>query len=143
MRRRQTRFLEVYAGLGVIGSACKAAGVPRGTVERWQAIDKKFARMMLDAFEEARDAVEQEVCRRALDGWDEPVYHGGKMVGSIRRYDSNLLIALMKVRKPEFREQKGNQTNNITTSTLPVVPLERLTVEELALLEKIRGNGTR
>jgi hypothetical protein len=44
--------------------------------------------------------------RRALVGWKEPVYQGGKEVGTIRKFSDNLLIFLLKGKRPEvFRER--------------------------------------
>ncbi len=65
-----------------------------------------------EAREEAADHLEDEARRRAVDGWDEPVYGSGGTgvgtveVGTIRKYDSTLLIFLLKGARPEkYRER--------------------------------------
>lgn len=45
-----------------------------------------------------------EARRRAHDGWDEPVWHQGEQVGLVRKYDSTMLIFLIKRHFPEYRE---------------------------------------
>ena len=50
------------------------------------------------------DAVEAEIRRRGVEGWDEPVFQGGKRVGVIRRYSDRMLEILAKAHRPKFRE---------------------------------------
>ena len=51
------------------------------------------------------DAIRQELARRGIEGWDEPVYWQGQIVGHIRRYSDRALIALAQMRLPEARNQ--------------------------------------
>jgi len=39
--------------------------------------------------------------RRARDGVEEPIFHQGKNVGTVRKYSDTLLIFLLKSHKPE------------------------------------------
>lgn len=42
---------------------------------------------------------------RALEGWEEPVFHLGVATGTIRKYSDTLTIFLLKGAKPEkYRE---------------------------------------
>ncbi len=63
--------------------------------------------------------------RRAVDGVDEPVYQGGKKVGSITRYSDTLLIFLLKANRDKFRQANMppmiGQQNNLTINSYTVV----------------------
>ena len=45
-----------------------------------------------------------ECDRRALEGWDEPVYRKGQVMGIVRKYSDVLLIFRMKKLDPSYRE---------------------------------------
>ena len=98
---KKRAFLLAYERLGVITQAAQAAGIDRRTVTHWRHTDPDFA----EAFEEAQQAVadmlEREAIRRAVEGWDEPVFQKGKHVGNVRKYSDTLLIFLMKGAQPE------------------------------------------
>jgi hypothetical protein len=40
--------------------------------------------------------LEAEARRRAVQGWDEPVFHQGRKVGTIRKYSDRMLEILLK-----------------------------------------------
>ena len=57
------------------------------------------------AREEAADTLEAEARRRAIEGVEEPVFHKGQRVGTVRKYSDLLLIFLLKgVRPQKFRD---------------------------------------
>lgn len=142
--RRMSRFLEAYAQDGVLATGCKAAGVDRKRIWNWQQEDHVFSALMKDAYEQARDRVEAEVVRRAVEGYDRPVYQGGKRVGVVREYSDTLLALLVKQRRPSFaatdKSPVGQTTNHVQVHQL-VVPIERLTDEQFKLLEEIYGKA--
>ena len=47
------------------------------------------------------EALEDEATRRAAEGVDEPVFHQGAQVGTIRKYSDTLAIFLLKGAMPE------------------------------------------
>src|SRR5262249_4954507 len=64
-------------------------------------------------------AVVAEMRRRALVGWDEPVYQGGKLVGHIRKFSDTLLIFALKAERPEkYRERYEPRSEGHTPVTL-------------------------
>ena len=104
--KTKTAFLKHYAENGVVLYACRAAGIGRTTFYDWLKKDKRFAELHAQATEDAIDVLEQEAKRRAVDGWDEPVYQKGEEVGKVRKYSDNLLITLLKGKKPDvYRER--------------------------------------
>jgi hypothetical protein len=100
-------FLEAFAGPHpTVSHAAKAAGIGRRTVYDWLERDAEFRQAFADAEQEAFDTLEREAVRRAAEGVEEPVYAGGKKVGSIRKYSDTLLIFLLKGARPsKFRER--------------------------------------
>ncbi|MEY2653440.1 MAG: hypothetical protein RLZZ524_467 [Pseudomonadota bacterium] len=70
-------FLARLAETGVVSRACRAAGVSRTMVDRQRKTDADFAAAWEEAMEEATDAAEAELRRRAIDGVDELVVYQG------------------------------------------------------------------
>jgi hypothetical protein len=103
---RKAAFLEQFQAAGTVSAACRAAGIGRKTHYVWLKRDRRYA----EAFKEAREVrvewLETEARRRALAGWEEPVYQRGKLVGHIRKFSDTLLIFLLKAERPEkYRER--------------------------------------
>lgn len=136
-KRKQAIFLHAYAQTGIVRDGLRAAVITHVTLSTWRANDSKFEQLFSLAWQEANDKLEREVYRRAVEGWEETTMVGGRKT-TVRRYSDNLLALLIKSRKREFREQKVSATVN-TTNNLAVVPIERLSDEEFALLQRIAG----
>jgi hypothetical protein len=104
------RFLEGLAeGLTVKAAAEKAGrGHPRRFYEL-RAEDAEFAASWQESLEQGTQVLEEELRRRAVDGWDETLreYRGGELARETvtRRYSPALLIFLLKARDPaRFRD---------------------------------------
>jgi hypothetical protein len=90
---------------GNVTRAAEAAGVSRRAPYDWRADDASFAEAWDEALEAACDALEAEARRRAYEGWEEPVYQKGALVGRIRKYSDRLLEVLLRAHRPEkYRE---------------------------------------
>jgi len=101
----QRAFLNAYAVHGVISIAARDAGVRRQTVLDWSKADPGFAERMAQAKEEATDMLEREAVRRAAEGWEEPVFQGGREVGAVRKYSDAMLALVLKANRPKlYRE---------------------------------------
>jgi len=100
-------FLLAYADCGIIRLASKQAGIPRQTVYAWKDADVDgFAERFRMADRDVDDMIEGEMFRRGYRGVEEPVYQGGKRVGTVRKYSDRLLEMLAKARMPHrFRER--------------------------------------
>ena len=82
------------------------AGIGRRTAYNWLEQDEQFQKLYAEAHEDALDLLEEEARRRGVDGVLEPVFQGGKKVGSIRKYSDNMLALLLKRKRPDtFRER--------------------------------------
>jgi hypothetical protein len=80
--------------------AAKRAGVNRQQFYEWRGMRDDFAAAWEQALQAGTDALEDEARRRAVDGWDEPVYQRGELAGHIRKYDSQLIQFLLRARDP-------------------------------------------
>lgn len=136
-QRRQKAFLEAYKIGGTIVSGCKAAKVSRRVVLNWRTREPEFAQRFLEAHEEASEALETEARRRAKDGWDEPVFYEGEIVGSKRKYSDTLLIFLMKGNLPEKYKERFEHSGDVDHPVSVELDLTKLSDEELQSLEDI------
>ena len=97
---KRRAFLRAYAETCNIKLAAQAAGIHRQRHYDWMK-DDDYAKAFDHAKQEAVETLEAEARRRAVDGWEVPVYQGGRKVGAIRKYSDLLLIFLLKAAAPE------------------------------------------
>jgi len=102
----QATFLAAYAEMGIITSAAAAANISRQCVYEWQEHDETFSLRFHEAEAAANDVLRAEIHRRAVTGWDEPVYQLAKFAGTVRKYSDVLLIFETKRRMPEYRDKQ-------------------------------------
>ncbi len=98
---KQTAFLAVYAECGNITQAAKKAKVNRTTHNFWLKKDDTYQARFDVAHLKACDHLEREARRRAVEGWNEPVYQKGMQVGVVRKYSDKLLELLLKGAMPD------------------------------------------
>jgi len=94
-------FLEALAATGNVSEACRQAKLHRQTVYHRRHNYESFALLWQEAEDIAADALEAEARRRAIEGWDEPVFYQGVQTGVIRKYSDALLQTLLKGWRPE------------------------------------------
>lgn len=94
-------FLAELAASGNVSASATAADVSRRFVYEQRAADLDFAAAWDDALEQGADSMEAEARRRAVDGWEEPVWYQGEDVGTVRKFSDTLLIFLLKGARPE------------------------------------------
>jgi hypothetical protein len=113
--KRREIFLAELAEHGVVVRAARAAS-PHSTSVRGaltsfrdlRAKDPEFRADWDTAVEQARGRVEHELHRRAVEGWDEPIYGGRykeQVVGHVRRYSDRLLELRAKALLPDYRDR--------------------------------------
>lgn len=91
---------------GNVSEACRLAKCNRTAVYQKVRRDEVFAA----AFEECKHigacTLEETAIDRAVNGWDEPVFHDGEECGTKRKYSPALMIFLLKAHSPErYRER--------------------------------------
>lgn len=98
---KQTAFLAAYAVTGSKASALEASSCSHSSLSKWRE-KPGFERCLKAAEEFFRETLVAEAVRRGRDGWDEPVYQNGQLVGFKRRYSDRLLVKLLEAKHPEF-----------------------------------------
>ena len=90
---RKMLFLDRLAGSGNARAACRRVGLSAESAYRQRRKDALFARAWAAAVILGRDASQQVLADRAVDGTEEDVWHRGEVVGTRRRFDTRLLLA--------------------------------------------------
>ncbi len=90
------KYLVLLAHMGNRSRAARALGISPAAVWFWRHDDKKFAAAYDKAMDIAVDLQEDEMIRRACEGVLEPVFQGGQLVGSVRKYSDGLLQFSLK-----------------------------------------------
>ena len=98
---KEAEFLDALADIGSVKAAAEATQIHRNTWYEHRRDCPDFAARWEEALTLGVDALEDEATRRAIVGTEEPVYQGGKQVGTIRKFSDTLLIFMLKARRPE------------------------------------------
>ena len=132
----QQAFLDSFQRIGVICRAAIDAGVSRRTVYNWLKNDEEFQNRFHLAEDDARDTIREEMHRRAVHGWDMPVYYQGELVGRIRKYSDGLLWRMAQARLPEYRSAGQHERQVETVGARDGVATE-------VIVEYVAVDGTR
>ena len=134
-------FLEALARSGVIGSACRAAGISRATAVRWRKEDPLFLEAFNDALADASDELEHEARRRAYEGvTSEKIIGSGDNARVVieTRYSDTLMLALLKAKKPdEFADRSKTEFSN-PDGTMRPESTDNAAVRLAAILDEAR-----
>lgn len=105
---RKQIFLRELRRHGIVRAAARAASPATdsptacsSSFYRARNMDPEFAADWDNALAEAAADVELEIHRRAVEGWEEPVYQRGELVGTITRYSDKLLELRAKGLMPD------------------------------------------
>jgi AcrR family transcriptional regulator len=124
----QKGFLAALEETGSVTEAAKAANMGRSNVYQYRRSDETFAALWDQALDVAADVLEDEARRRAYEGVNEPVFHKGEKVGTVRKYSDTLLMFLLKgIRPQKWRESRA---------TIPPAELNKMIETELHRIAK-------
>jgi hypothetical protein len=115
-------FLKALARVGTVTKACRYAKVNPTTAFRMRQADPRFDQAWIEAERRFTDRAERELFRRAIDGVEEPIYQGGKLVGTKLVYSDSLLLAVVKARKPDLYRDRSTVEHALAG---PVVDAQR------------------
>ncbi|HVZ80317.1 MAG TPA: hypothetical protein VHE12_05870 [bacterium] len=102
--KAKEKFLQCLQNGDTIVQAAEKAGVSRQTPYDHMKADAKFAEQVAMSNEIGAEAHLLPVAiNRARDGWEEPVFYEGAEVGTIRRFDNNLLWKLIQAKSKRYR----------------------------------------
>jgi hypothetical protein len=82
-----------------------------------------FAQAYSNAMEAGTDLIEQEARRRAVEGYDRPVFQRGQLAGLERVYSDMLLALLLRGRRPDVFRDTGSRAESTTSITIRGGPL--------------------
>ena len=103
--RRKSLVLDLLCQGHTLPHVKEVLGINRVTVFRWRQNDEAFAKAYSDAMEAGGEVIEQEARRRAVEGYDRPVFQRGSLAGIERVYSDMLLALVLRGRRPElFRD---------------------------------------
>ena len=102
----KAKFLKELARGGLVLAACDVAGVSKSTVYELRKSDAEFAAAWDDALERSADVLEAEARRRAVEGVVKPIYWNGELIGTERVYSDQLLVTLLRGRRPEVFSER-------------------------------------
>jgi hypothetical protein len=116
--RRKALALDLLSQGHSLAHVREVLGINRVTVFRWRQDDPSFAQVYSDAMEAGTALIEQEARRRAVDGYDRPVFQGGKQVGVVRVYSDELAAMLLRGRRPEVYRDTKSRAESTTSITI-------------------------
>lgn len=110
---------DIYLGVLAEGMTHSAAAEATGfTLNAWRhyrRINKAFEERVVDALETGTDVLEDEARRRAATGTEKGVWYKGERVGAEREYSDQLLMFILRARRPDkYRERYDVQQTNVT-----------------------------
>ena len=98
--QKKSAFLIYLEASGIVTYACKQIGVTPSTLYDHKGKDPEFSAAWDLAVEAAVDVLEMEARRRASQGVERGVFYQGIKVDTEQHYSDNLLMFLLKGRRP-------------------------------------------
>lgn len=98
---RQATFLRELAASHCVSTAARAAGMSRQSAYALRArlkgepFDRAWSAALLNRF----DVLAEAAMERALNGVEVPHFYKGELVGTSRKFDERLTVALLAMRK--------------------------------------------
>lgn len=106
----QNAFLKVLETGVTVSEAAQAVGVGLRTVMHWVKKEPEFKERYEEAYEVGTSVYEAEARRRALHGVLEPVFQGGRRIGTRRVFSDRLLELKLRSRAPDrYRDRSSNE----------------------------------
>lgn len=114
------KFLALLAESCNVSHSARGAGIDPSTAHKARKTDDAFAEAWDSAIEQGVEALEFEARRRALHGTEEPVFHRGLEVGTVRKYSDTLTIFLLKAHRPDVYRERQTIDHNVNGE--PIIP---------------------
>lgn len=124
-------FLAALEEFGTFIAAADITGVSSATAYQTRAKEPAFAEDVEQALQRYRGHITAEAVRRAVTGWEEPVYQKGQFVGTVRKFSDRLMELLLKARGgTEWRDRvQVDQTSKVdatVTAAVGTAPLDTI-----------------
>lgn len=105
LKHKKRDFLLALIANGSQTEALREVNVTGTQVNMWQLNDPVFRRGMLYALHTMAKQLHQTLFDRALNGWEEPVFQGGELVGYKRKFDNDLAWKLLLAHNKQIRNR--------------------------------------
>lgn len=106
---KKAEFLSHLSECGNVTKAAELAELSRCYLYQRKRSDEQFSADWEEAARIGALRLEDEARRRAVDGWEEPVWNRGEMCGTVRKYSDTLLIVLLKAHHKDKYGDKVRQ----------------------------------
>ena len=117
-------FLAALAEVFSVTHAAALTGRHRRRFYDLRDSDSAFAEAWDEAVAAGTSLLEDELRRRALDGWDEDTFDGdGKLMRRVHRFSPNDLLTMLKKRDPGYRD------NVVPVAAAPSITLVEVRLE--------------
>lgn len=120
-------FLEALQKTGNVSEAARRVNLSRRHAYKLKQDDPDFRQAWQDALDAAVDTLEMEARRRAIEGYEKPIFYQGKKIGVERKYSDGLLTFLLRAHRPSvYREDLGDKSS---TERMDIHDLQSLRTE--------------
>lgn len=132
---RKEYYLEMQARCFTRAEGCRRSNLLYHQPAEWARKDPEFKARWQEALEEGRkyaiQRAERTLYERAIDGWNEPVFHRGYPTGHYQRKLSNtLLIFWLKCNKPTiYGQEYGKPTDSPEESAQQIADFVRAAID--------------
>ena len=112
---KRKKFIKHLGRTGNVAASVKMVGLGRSRAFELKKEDSAFGQAWQEAIDTFVDRCEEELRRRAVEGYKETVFYGGKKVGEITKYSDVLLMFYLKSLRPQkYREHALNLPEGAT-----------------------------
>lgn len=125
-----------------ISKAAAMIGIDRGKHYEWMAKDEKYAQQYKKVKEQIGDILEETAFKRAVEGWEEPVFYEGSICGYIRKFSDGILTKMLAAYLPERYREKQAEINIRNNVTIPIADAVGAARERLRNVQE-RDNTSR
>lgn len=105
------QFLEWLRKGYSVTKACDQIGITTRQAYVHRNAYDEFAEQWDDALDSGSDLLEDVAVDRAVNGTERPIFANGVRVGSTKEHNDNLLMFLLKGRKPEKYRERHDLTS--------------------------------
>jgi hypothetical protein len=105
--RHQAAFLAYVSEVPDVVKAAEVAGIGRTLHYNWMREDPTYPERFAEAWEAGIDALEAACQRRAMVGYEKPIYYKGEPVGTEIVYSDRLAEFLLTGNRPARYRPKG------------------------------------
>jgi hypothetical protein len=115
--QEKEKFLaKLMSSAGNVTKASQTIKIARNTAYEHKKADADFSQAWDNVIEACADAAEQELYRRSIKGYVEPVFYKGEMVSKIRKFSDRLLEFYLKGKRPEVYRERLDINNTVQGS---------------------------